>query len=89
MDGYARQLLESVSENFGMAGQMVVAFLAMAVIPGTFLLIQNLPAPEGASLCEYCKFKDPNENAKVYNCPDYKRCRTLQLRAKKCPRAEG
>ena len=88
MDGITRQFVEWVSENFGMVGQVIVVILAIAIIPGIFLLIQNLPASKNASLCIYCKFDNPNENATVYCCPDYKRCRTIQFRAKKCPRAE-
>jgi hypothetical protein len=89
MDGITRPFLEWVSENFGAVGQAVIALLAIAVIFGIFLLVQNLPVSKDESLCGVCVYKNPNEKATVYCCPDYKRCRTLQLRPKKCPRAEA
>jgi hypothetical protein len=89
MDGYMRQFFNWVAENFGNVGLVAVALLAIAVIFGIFLLLQNLPVSKDESLCGVCIYKNPNENATVYCCPNYKRCRTIQFRAKDCPCAEN
>ena len=88
MEGSTRQFIEWVYLRFGNVGLAAVALLGIAVIFGILLLLQNLPVSKEESLCGVCIYKNPNEKATVYCCPDYKRCRTIQFRAKKCPRAE-
>ena len=85
VDENMRQFIYWVNESFGTVGMVVVALLSVAVVFGFFLLLQNLPLSESESLCVVCTYKNANDNAMVYSCPVYKRCRTIQFRAKQCP----
>lgn len=79
------RLLSWIEFNYGRTGLLIAFAIVMGVVIGILWLIQLLPIPDNQSLCEYCKYENPNKNSRVYGCSRYTKCRAFQVRAAKCP----
>jgi hypothetical protein len=77
-----------VELHFGLAGQMFVLFFAISVIVGLLSLAQRHLAPVDQGLCNDCRFINPNENCKVYGCPQFAKCGLFQMRTE-CPHIQS